>query len=374
MNRKEIEDNLIFLGIVGSKAYGTDLETSDTDLKGIVIAPLKYHLGLYQFEQEDQWDITEKGSIGALDLSKDKVVYEVKKFMQLVSSQNPNILDLLWLPEKDILYRTDSYKYVVSMRDFLLSKDAYKSYSGYAYAQIKRMDTHRAWLTQEAQGVVNTRPDPADYLSEDLRGLNLLPTSELYAFYEFLATLLRDRLQYFDEYEEIQLAFKKVDWTGLIKQHGLSDEVDEYVQRTTNCSDNYIRLLHATQEYNAALRRYNNWKDWKKNRNPERSALERKCGYDSKNAMHCIRLQRMVVEILTEEVVHVYRTDSEYLKQIRRGEISYEELMAESNRLQLAATKALEISSLPAKVDKEFVSSILEELLARKFQCKPKSW
>jgi predicted nucleotidyltransferase len=717
MKRKEVEDNLIVLGIVGSRAYGTNLESSDTDLKGIMIAPMQYHLGLYSFEQKDQWDEKEVGNIGALDLSKDKVVYEVKKFMQMVAKQNPNILDLLYLPDEFILHKTPEYEYIANMRDFLLSKEAYKSYNGYAYAQIKRMDTHRAWLTQEAQGIVNVKPDPADYLTEELRGLNLLPTSELYAFYEFLVTLLRDRIQYFDEYDEIQLAFKKVDWTGLIKQHGLSDEVDEYVQRTTNCSDNYIRLLHATQEYNAALRKYQNWKDWTKNRNPERSALERKCGYDchvdstqyltlqgfkeydqitesdllgtyntvtgelefqpyinrfsytvedidiyeldtyktsfgvtenhrlwiqpvtrkpssnykpapsgewqfvtakelpnefnyatrfennnteyaisdeklkligiyvaegcinygvsrkgvaypksvrieqevtgkanalftedfcahwniktykckkrnntyegfiyvignkalaqeleslcgrysidkhlpdfvyslskrqieillhsmylgdgtklknnavvyytisplladqmqilstlcdkyayvaaydlasgynphriyhvyishqhnagykhtqksqsssvvkysgrvhcfetsnstlvtrlkgkiamhgnSKNAMHCIRLQRMVVEILTDEVVHVHRPDAEYLKTIRRGEVSYEELMAESERLKEAASAALKVSLLPDKVDKAFVSSILEEILAKKFQCKPKAW
>lgn len=374
MRRSEIEENLIFLGVVGSQAYGTNLESSDTDLKGIMIAPMQYHLGLYSFEQKDQWDEKETGNIGALDLSKDKVIYEVKKFMQLVANQNPNILDLLYLPDQFILHRTPEYDYIASMRDFLLSKEAYKSYSGYAYAQIKRMDTHRAWLAQEAQGIVNVKPNPADYLTENLRGLNLLHTSELYAFYEFLVTLLRDRIQYFDEYEELQLAFKKVDWTGLIKQHGLADDLDAYVQRTTNCSDNYIRLLHATQEYNAALRKYNNWKDWIKNRNPERSALERKCGYDSKSAMHCIRLQRMVVEILTEEVVHVYRPDAEYLKTIRRGEVSYEELMEESERLKEAASSALKVSLLPDKVDKAFVSSILEEVLTKKFKCTPRSW
>ena len=374
MNRKEIEENLIFLGIIGSQAYGTNLEHSDTDLKGIVIAPVSYHLGLLSFEQKDSWDTTDTGKITALDLSKDKVVYEVKKFLQLVLCQNPNILDLLYLPEKFIISKTPEYEYIASLREFLLSKEAYKSYSGYAHAQIRKMEAHRKWLLLEAQGIANVKPDPADYLPEDLTGLNLLPKSELYAFYEFITILLKDRIQYFDEYAEIQTAFKKVDWTGLIKQNGLSDDVSEYVQRTTNCTDNYLRLLNATQEYNSALRQHQNWKSWSKNRNPERAALERKCGVDGKNAMHCIRLQRMAVEILEEGTVYVYRSDADYLKKIRRGEISYEEIMEESQRLREKAEAALKVSSLPDKVDKQFISNILEELPTKKFQCKSKMW
>jgi uncharacterized protein len=370
MDRRTVEDNLIFLGIVGSKAYGTDLEYSDVDLKGVMIAPIKYHLGTYSFEQKDQWDVNETGRIGALDLSKDKVVYELKKFMNLITSQNPNILDLLWLPEDKVLFTTPTFESIILMRDFLLSQDCYKSFGGYAASQIKRMENHRIWLQLENEGKVITQPKPEDYLPEDMSGMNLLPTSELYAFYEFLVIMLKDKLQYFDEYEEIQESFKKVDWKGFIKQHGLSDEVDNFVQRATNCSDNYIRLLHATQEYNSALRRYFSWKDWKLNRNPERAALERKCGYDSKNAMHCIRLQRMLVEILQKEEIYVSRTeDADYLKEIRRGEISYEDLLAESARLKAASTEALKTTKLPKKLDKNFTSGILEDILSRQFKC-----
>lgn len=42
---KTAENHLLFKTIAGSKAYGLDLPTSDTDIRGIFMQPNEYRLG-----------------------------------------------------------------------------------------------------------------------------------------------------------------------------------------------------------------------------------------------------------------------------------------------------------------------------------------
>ena len=49
-----LEHGTIFLTVHGSQAYGTATPTSDIDLKGVAIPPLKYHMGfVHTFEQAE---------------------------------------------------------------------------------------------------------------------------------------------------------------------------------------------------------------------------------------------------------------------------------------------------------------------------------
>lgn len=370
MKRPEIEQGMVMLGITGSHAYGTNIEGSDVDLKGITIPPLDYFFSTKRFDQKDSWSDNEPGNMLILDDHKDVVVYSLSKFMELVVCQNPNILDLLWLPDVCVLHKTAVYDHLKVYREFFLSKKAYGSFSGYANAQIGKMEKHRTWLLAEAEGKVVVKPQAQSYLPEELCTQQLLSKSELYAFYEFLVCMLKDRFQYFNEYPEFVKLGGEIDWTGVIKQHGLPDEAMDFIQITTKCSDNYLRLLNGTQTYMADMRRYESWLSWKKNRNPERAALELKCGFDGKNAAHCLRLQFMLIEILKEGVVHVRRTsDAEYLKAVRTGQISYEEVMEMSTQLKLDGKEALSHSTLPTVVDKGYIDKLLTSIYSVHFKC-----
>lgn len=368
MNREQIELGLILLAITGSHAYGTNLEGSDIDLKGITIPPIDYFFSTKKFEQKDRWENTEAGRIPELDEHKDIVVYSLSKFMELVSNQNPNILDLLWLPPSCILRKTAVYDELVTYRDYFLSKKAYSSFSGYANAQIGKMEKHRVWLLAEAEGKVIAKPEIDDYLPANQIHGNLLYKGELHAFYEFLVCMLKDKYQYFNEYPEFIALGNQIDWAGLIKQQGLPDEALAHTQQLTRCSDNYIQLLNSTQRYIADCKRHDSWVQWKLNRNPERAALELKCGFAVKNASHCLRLQLMLVEILKEGQVHVRRThDADYLRAVRTGQVSYEEVMELSDTLKREGKEALAVTTLPDKVDKDFMDRVLTDILSRRF-------
>lgn len=124
----------IILGYRGSLVHGTykPNHIDDKDVMGIIVPPKPYVFGLRQF-----------GSRGTKEMQKqewDVVFYTVKKFVSLLLKNNPNVMSLLWLPEKHYIHVNEAGKLLIAHRDFFSSKKAYKSFAGYANAQLERME------------------------------------------------------------------------------------------------------------------------------------------------------------------------------------------------------------------------------------------
>lgn len=119
-------DNIILEGITGSKAYGLDTESSDTDIKGIYVAPTEQILGLGNVKE----------TIDHTD--PDWVYHEVGKFIQLAMKGNPTILELLFLD--GYLELTKFGKMLVDNRHHFLNNVIYKSYGGYALSQARKLN------------------------------------------------------------------------------------------------------------------------------------------------------------------------------------------------------------------------------------------
>ena len=113
--------------------------------------------------------------------------------------------------------------------------------------------------------------------------------------------------------------------------------------------------------YDDARRTWKQYWEWKRKRNPDRAVLEEKFGYDTKHAMHLIRLLRMGGEILRGEGVQVMRADREELLAIRSGALTYEELEAEAARLEARLELDLAISPLPETPDDGVIEALLLE-------------
>ena len=76
----------------------------------------------------------------------DLVIYDLAKIFQLATDANPNILELLFLDDRDILYQQKSWEILRENRDLFLSKKVKHTYTGYAMSQLKRIKGHRSWL------------------------------------------------------------------------------------------------------------------------------------------------------------------------------------------------------------------------------------
>ncbi|MBD2292924.1 nucleotidyltransferase domain-containing protein [Anabaena sphaerica FACHB-251] len=357
MKRIEVEQRTIFIGLAGSHGYSLNRPDSDYDYRGVFIAPKRYYLGFDSIEQKDSgWD--EPGIFPFIDGNPDTVIYELRKVLHLLAGANPNVLELLWLPTYPIL--TDIGQHLINHRKLFLSKKVKHTYSGYAFAQIKKMETHRKWLLNPPA----KKPIPSDFGIEDEPPLS---KDEINAFLEYLYLLIRGKIEFLEESEQLyKLLTADIDFKGILKQYALADEALEYSQNLTNSRKDFIRLLQKSQSYQIALREWKAYISWQQNRNPARAEMERKSGYDLKHGMHCIRLLRSGLEILQRGEVIVDRViagDVDDLKAILRGEYTYEQLMKMAEDLVAKMDICSEQSTLPHKPDLEHINGLCMELV-----------
>jgi hypothetical protein len=127
--------NIILKGITGSKAYGLDTPTSDTDIKGIFVAPTQDILGI--FNVKETIDRTDP----------DECYHEVGKFIKLALKANPTVLELLYLD--DYLEITSFGQMLIDNRHHFLSKTIYHSYGGYAISQARKLNARNNGIFNE---------------------------------------------------------------------------------------------------------------------------------------------------------------------------------------------------------------------------------
>lgn len=138
LRRRQIEDFLaapgwdlrpyvIYKCQVGSKAFGLSTEDSDDDLRGIYLPPAEMTWSLYKLPEQLEFD----------DEGRDEVYWELEKFLKLALKANPSILETLWTPL--VLEASEIAHELRAMRTSFLSKHLYKTYSGYALSQFRRM-------------------------------------------------------------------------------------------------------------------------------------------------------------------------------------------------------------------------------------------
>ena len=302
-------DRTIFLTLHGSKAYGTSTPESDIDVKGICIPPKEYYLGFTKsFEQAEGKD------------PYDMVIYGLQKFMNLAAACNPNIIEVLNTDPSDWVVETPLFEKLWEARDLFLSKKARFTFSGYAASQLKRIKTHRSWLLSP----------PSEKPKRSTHGLP----------------------------EQQKLSQSEIGATQKLVDEGVT--VDS----------NVMQLFHKEMAYQSAKRQWDQYESWKATRNEKRAKLEAEHGYDTKHAMHLIRLLLMSAEILSTGKVNVKRDDAELLLSIRRGAWSYDRLIEWVENHEKGMNAILATSRLPEGPDYQKLDLLCQELTEEGLRCK----
>lgn len=115
--------------------------------------------------------------------------------------------------------------------------------------------------------------------------------------------------------------------------------------------------------YEGAKETWNNYWTWKRERNKKRSALEEQFGFDTKHAMHLVRLLRMGAEALVTGQLVVKRPDAAELLSIRDGAWSYERLVKYAEDMdEYVKNDLYKNTSLPRKPNIHFAAKLMMDV------------
>lgn len=96
-----------------------------------------------------------------------------------------------------------------------------------------------------------------------------------------------------------------------------------------------------------------------KGRRPEYESI---FGYDTKAAMHCLRLYLECIELMRLGTITLPRPEREFLIEARAGEWTLERFLTEADRLRSEAEAAAQTSSLRDSVDLRAISKLLAKV------------
>ncbi len=372
---KNVDDRTIFVTLAGSQAHGTATSSSDVDLRGVCVAPLEVRCSLFRSFEQSEGELL--GELWAKILPKlqahatarhglskkvESVVFDIAKFLKLCASANPNALEILFADERDWVYSKSPWERLVEERNRFLTMRIHQTYLGYATAQLKKIKTQRSWLlappkrkpTRAEFGL----PESGTVGRDDQNRIEQALADRVRAYglnnIDMPADLRIEVQAHLDEFMTDAVAASSDDLEERLRavaSHGLQLPVG------------VVQALNAEKKYRGAMKHWDAYQAWKRNRNPARAELEAKHGFDTKHGAHLVRLMRTGLEVVESGELLVRRADAEELKTIRDGAWSYERLVEESERLEERMKDAAKESTLPAEVDHDWVDGLAYEVI-----------
>ena len=378
-----VENGLIlFECIVGSQAYATNVETSDIDKKFVYILPQDFILGTGYVEQ--------------INVNKDYVGWEIRRFLELMGSNNPTVLELLNSPEDCIVSKHPLFDMIIEHKDDFITKICKDSFGGYARQQIKKakgLDKKQNWEKDKV-----TRKDVLDFVyviegqksipwkiwnvdkecksgkiyDEKFCGIVNVPNArDLYAvYYDRLARNMfsedvnetyRENLKRFTKESGKPMGFG---YKGLVKTGEGANAAESNQLRLSSIPKGEIpicNIIYNKDSYTIHCKDYKEYQEWLENRNETRYVETKEHGQriDGKNMMHCMRLIRMAQEIGAGKGIIVRRPDAQELLSIRRGEVDLTNLIEMADQAIEEMDNIFDNSDLPKKVNPELVNTLL---------------
>lgn len=315
-------DNIILLGLGGSHAYGTNVETSDLDVRGCALNSKAEILTRENFEQ-------------VVNQETDTTIYSFNKLIDLLIKANPNVLECLGLKQEHYLYLSPIGQELLNNTDMFLSKKVIQSFGGYATAQLRRLDNKSARSLEQAE--------------KEAHILNSVKNATV------------DFKNKFFEYPE--------DAIKLYIDDAVNDEYDKEIFMDINLTHYPLR------DYKSMWSALNNVvKDYAKLEQTGRNREAIRYDKLGKHMMHLVRLYYMCFDILERGEIVTYReAEHDFLMDIRNGKYLDNDNKPTTEFFEIVdeLEKRLEYdkihTELPEKPDynriKEFTMSVNERIV-----------
>lgn len=349
MTIEDLKNNhlLFFEAISGSKAYGTDLPDSDTDHRGVFVLPKTQFYGLDFVPQ-----------VG--DDSNDNVYYELGRFVELLAKSNPNMIEMLAMPEECILYQHPLFEELNPT--YFLSKQCQHTFAGYAMTQVRKArglnkKIHNP-LPKERKSILDFC-----YIIQGYGSIPLKKWLEQHKIDQRNCGLIN--IPHFrDTYAVFHDPSKAIGLRGIMHKPTANDVALSSIPKGVK---EMAILSFNKSGYQTYCKDYRQYWDWVEKRNEARyeNTLAHGKNYDAKNMMHTFRLLDMAEDIAQHQQIIVRRPNRDFLLEIRSGQFEYDQL------LQWAEEKIRRIdglyreSGLPERPDVGRIDGVLVELRGR---------
>lgn len=301
--------HIILLGYGGSIAYGTNVPTSDIDLRGIAVRSGKDIISGKNFDQVENHKT-------------DTVIYSLEKIFKLLSNCNPNVIELLGLKPEHYVCANKYGKRILENKEIFLSKIASYSFGGYANAQLRRLDNKSARDLQQVE--------------QEQHILNSIRNAK----YHF-----ENKYPQMDKFEMVIDSSEQEDMDSEIF---LNVSLNHYPAR--DYLGMWSEIKEIIKSYNTIGKRNNR-------------AIEK--GKLSKHMMHLVRLYLMAFDILEKKQIVTYREkEHDFLMNIRNGKYLYgtqptEEFRELINEYQKRLHYAEQNTDLPDKPNYKKIDELL---------------
>jgi len=370
----------LYLVIRGSHAYGTNIETSDTDYSGIFIQSMDDILGNKYAEQIN-------------DDKNDTVIYEIRRFLELLGTNNPTVLELLNTPEDCVIYKDPIFDLILNDREKFITKICAKSLGGYAKQQISKAKGQNKKQNWEKDKV--TRKEVLDFVyviegeksipwkvwnedynyEEKFIGVVNVPNArDIYAVYYdkdahlcFSESVLEDTRNLLTKLRKELGQPMGFGYKGLVKTGEGVNVAESNQLRLSSIPKGEEPICVVTYNkdgYTQHCNDYKSYQTWLEQRNESRWVDVQSHGQkiDGKNMMHCMRLIQMSREIAEGKGIVVRRPNAKELISIRKGEVDLQTLIDKVEEEIVEIDKLFEQSSLPDSVDSSFINELIVKI------------
>jgi hypothetical protein len=391
------EGRLLYEYVRGSHLYGLNNEDSDVDSSGVFITKKENLLGL-------GLDFKEL----VADERNDTTWYEIGKFMSMLITSNPSVIESLFVPEDKVLTKPHpALEPLFANRDAFVTKQCFNPFIKYAIEQIRKA----RGLNKKIVNPVTERLTPFDFaytfhmqgstkiknwlenrgLNKDFCGLVRIPNMhDTYGvYYDWGAHFEANNIKSVSDFihtggKAFEFAVEFYDL--LFKENGVKEWFDknkEVIHYRGMCLENstdmrgssvskgekpLVHMVYNESGFKDHCKKYKEYKDWERDRNPKRYESNLNKNYDSKNMMHCMRLMHMGYEIASGQGIILDRNvagDRELLMNIRNHKFEYDELMEIVTADEAKLHEAVAKSTIKESVDIDTVENVLLEIRNR---------
>lgn len=337
----------------GSHMYGTSTDKSDVDITFIYQQPTD--------------EILKLNYVPYIDVSGtgDVVGHEIQKFIDLLSENNPTMLETMDIPEDCLIYKHESMDELLDQK-LWLSKLTKNTILGYGKSQIGK-------ATGLNKNMNNPQPKERKSI---LEFCYIIKGGQTVPFLDFMN-------KYKEEYGMLDEEFLDHNNWGLSKLDNgkqiyalYPNNRDEHMrglikdENSTQLRVSEIPKIEGREVYNlwynldgfeVHCKQHAAYWKWVNERNEERFKMNQEAGknVDLKNMSHLFRLLEMALSISLGKGLTVRVSDVSYLREIKEGKHEYEKLMEEANRLTEEIKGNYESVDLPEYPSREDAMNIL---------------